>query len=200
MAEQPEVVWSPGSLGRHQRWRALGVRGATVWLTGLSGSGKSTVAAALEKRLVEQGRPAFRLDGDNVRCGLNRDLGFDRAGRDENVRRVAEVAHLFAEAGVIAIVALISPYAEARRQARRLHEDDGIRFTEVYLSSSVAVCAGRDPKGLYARAEQGSLSALSGVDDPYEVPTAPDLVVEPETAVEESVGRIVQALDLGIGA
>jgi len=200
VAERPEVVWSPGSLGRGERWRALGVRGATVWLTGLSGSGKSTLAVALEKRLVEQGRPAFRLDGDNVRFGLNRDLGFDRAGRDENVRRVAEVAHLFAEAGLIAIVALISPYAEARDQARRLHQDDGIRFTEVYLSSSVAVCAGRDPKGLYARAEQGSLSSLSGVDDPYEVPSAPDLVVEPETAVEESVGRIIDALDLGTRA
>jgi adenylyl-sulfate kinase len=190
----PDVVWSPGSLGREERWQGLGVRGATVWLTGLSGSGKSTVACALEQRLVASGRPAYRLDGDNVRFGLSSDLGFDRAGRDENVRRVAEVAYLFAEAGVVAVVALISPYAEARRLARQRHEAAGIAFIEVYVATPVAVCASRDPKGLYARAQTGSVASMTGVDDPYEVPTAPEVVIAGDAPLEQSVGRLLRCL------
>jgi adenylyl-sulfate kinase len=197
----PDVVWSPATLSRRDRWRALGLKGATVWLTGLSGSGKSTVAAALEHRLVQYGRPAYRLDGDNVRMGLCSDLGFDRAGRDENVRRVAEVAYLFAEAGVVSVVALISPYAEARRQARERHESAGIAFIEVYVATPVAVCASRDPKGLYARAQTGSVASLTGVDDPYEVPASPELVVTGEAPLENTVGLIAECLGLpGEGA
>jgi bifunctional enzyme CysN/CysC len=192
----PDVVWSPGSLSRDERWEALGVRGATIWLTGLSGSGKSTLATATEEHLIAHRRPAYRLDGDNVRCGLNNDLGFDRAGRDENVRRVAEVAKLFAESGVVAVVALISPYAEARLRARLLHESAGITFIEVYVATPVAVCATRDPKGLYARAQTGALASLTGVDDPYEVPTSPELVLAGDSPLEESVAQILDCLGL----
>jgi len=193
--QHPDVVWSPGSLGRDQRWDTLGIRGATIWLTGLSGSGKSTLATATEEHLIAHRRPAFRLDGDNVRCGLNSDLGFDREGRDENVRRVAEVAKLFAEAGVVAVVALISPYAAARKLARDLHEAAGITFIEVYVATPVAVCATRDPKGLYARSEAGAVASLTGVDDPYEVPTSPDLTLAGDSPLDESVGRILECLD-----
>jgi bifunctional enzyme CysN/CysC len=191
-----DIVWSPGTLGRDERWQALGNRGATVWLTGLSGSGKSTIASALEQRLVENGRPAYRLDGDNVRFGLSSDLGFDRVGRDENVRRVGEVAYLFAEAGVVAVVALISPYAEARRRARERHEGAGIPFVEVYVATPVAVCATRDPKGLYARAQAGVVASLTGVDDPYEAPDSPELVLKGRAPVEESVVLILEHLGL----
>jgi bifunctional enzyme CysN/CysC len=193
--KHPDVVWSPGTLGRDERWKALGISGATVWLTGLSGSGKSTLASALEHRLVVGGRPAYRLDGDNVRCGLNSDLGFDRAGRDENVRRVAEVACLFAESGVVAVVALISPYAEARRLARERHESAGIAFIEVHVATPVALCASRDPKGLYARAQTGAVDSLTGIDDPYEVPTSPELVVPGDAPLDESVDAILERLE-----
>lgn len=195
MDRHPDVVWSPGTLGREERWKGLGVRGATVWLTGLSGSGKSTVACALEQRLVATGRPAYRLDGDNVRFGLSSDLGFDRAGRDENVRRVAEVAYLFAEAGLVAVVALISPYAEARRLARQRHEAAGIAFIEVYVATPVAVCASRDPKGLYARAQTGSVASMTGVDDPYEIPESPEVVIAGDAPLDQSVGRLLECLD-----
>lgn len=195
MDRHPDVVWSPGTLGREERWKGLGARGATVWLTGLSGSGKSTVACALEQRLVATGRPAYRLDGDNVRFGLSSDLGFDRAGRDENVRRVAEVAYLFAEAGLVAVVALISPYAEARRLARQRHEAAGIAFIEVYVATPVAVCASRDPKGLYARAQTGSVASMTGVDDPYEIPESPEVVIAGDAPLDQSVGRLLECLD-----
>jgi adenylyl-sulfate kinase len=196
MEHHPDVVWSPGALSREERYEALGIRGATIWLTGLSGSGKSTLASATEEHLIAHHRPAYRLDGDNVRCGLNSDLGFDRAGRDENVRRVAEVAKLFAESGVVAVVALISPYAEARKKARELHESAGIAFIEVYVATSVADCEIRDPKGLYERARSGAVSSLTGVDDPYEVPAAPELVVDGTASVDMSVGLILDALGL----
>jgi adenylyl-sulfate kinase len=196
MEKHPDVVWSPGSLGRDERWEALGVRGATIWLTGLSGSGKSTLATATEEHLIAHKRHAYRLDGDNVRCGLNSDLGFDRQGRDENVRRVAEVAKLFAESGVVAVVALISPYAAARKLARDLHESAGIKFIEVYVATPVAVCATRDPKGLYARARTGAVASLTGVDDPYEIPQAPELVIDGIASIDESVGRILECLGL----
>lgn len=189
-----DVTWSHGTLSRQERWQVLDVRGATVWLTGLSGSGKSTLASAVEGRLVRSGRPAYRLDGDNVRCGLNSDLGFDRADRDENVRRVAEVAHLFAEAGVVAVVALISPYAEARRRARALHVAAGLPFVEVHVATPVSVCQERDPKGLYARASSGVLASMTGVDDPYEPPASPELVIEAGTPVDSAVDRVLDAL------
>jgi bifunctional enzyme CysN/CysC len=195
LEHHPDVVWSPGALGRDERWQTLGIRGATIWLTGLSGSGKSTLATATEEHLIAHHRPAYRLDGDNVRCGLNSDLGFDRAGRDENVRRVAEVAKLFAESGVVAVVALISPYAAARKLARELHEAAGITFIEVYVATPVAVCATRDPKGLYARAQTGAVASLTGVDDPYEVPASPELTLAGDSPLDESVSHILECLE-----
>lgn len=195
MAAVPDVVWSVGRLTRPERWSSLRARGATVWFTGLSGSGKSTLAAAVEERLVRSGRPAYRLDGDNMRSGLNGDLDFSREGREENVRRVAEVALLFADAGVVALPALISPYAEGRARARRLHEGAGIGFVEVYVATPVAVCAERDPKGLYARASTGDLPAFTGVSHPYEPPEAPDLVVGHHLPLAEAVDGVLGALD-----
>jgi adenylyl-sulfate kinase len=166
-----------------------------VWFTGLSGAGKSTLAAAVEQRLVEGGRGAYRLDGDNLRTGLNADLGFSAEARLENIRRAAEVALLFADAGVVALVALISPYAEARLRARELHQRAAVPFVEVYLATSIEECARRDPKGLYARASAGNLVAFTGVDDPYEPPTAPDLVVPGNSSLQTSVDRVLETLD-----
>ena len=189
------VTWHRGHVTREVRKQHLGIQGATLWITGLSGSGKSTVAAAIEHRLVTQGRSAFRLDGDNLRTGLNGDLGFGRADRLENARRAAEVACLFADAGMVAIVALISPYAESRRRARQIHERAGLAFVEVYMDASVDLCTTRDPKGLYARASTGEIRSFTGVDDPYEVPENPDLVIESGTDLVVAVDAAVQALD-----
>ena len=164
------VTWHTGSITRAERASLFGAGGATLWFTGLSGSGKSTLAAAVEERLVLGGRGAYRLDGDNLRTGLNGDLGFSRDAREENCRRVSEVARLFADAGMVAIVAIISPYAESRQRARMLHEAVGLPFIEVYLAASADCCATRDPKGLYAQASAGHIGSFTGVDDPYEVP------------------------------
>lgn len=169
------VTWHAGAVTAAER----GSAGATVWLTGLSGSGKSTVAVAAERLLVAAGRPAFRLDGDNLRHGLNADLGFSAADRGENVRRAGEVARLFAEAGVVALVPLISPYRAGRAQARAIHAAAGLRFVEVFVDTPLAECERRDPKGLYAKARAGELANLTGIDDPYEPPVAPDLVLTP---------------------
>jgi adenylyl-sulfate kinase len=194
MAPVSDVVWSVGRLTRTDRWGSLGTRGATVWFTGLSGSGKSTLAAAVEERLVAGGQSAYRLDGDNIRSGLNVDLDFSPEGREENVRRVAEVALLFADAGLIALAALISPYAQGRRRARALHEDAGVRFIEVYVATPVSVCAQRDPKGFYKRASEGEITSFTGLDHPYEPPTSPDLVVGHHLPLAEAVDRILEAL------
>jgi adenylyl-sulfate kinase len=188
------VTWHSSTVAREQRWDTLGQRGATVWFTGLPASGKSTVSAALEVRLIEEGRAAYRLDGDNLRHGVCGDLGFSAEDRDRNVRRTAEVARLFADAGLIAVVSIVSPYAAARTAARELHERDGLRFVEVFVNTPLEVCEQRDPKGLYARARAGELHGFTGVDDPYEPPREPDVelcVVDVETAVS----MVLQALD-----
>jgi bifunctional enzyme CysN/CysC len=190
----PDVVWHPSSLDRDERAGALGHRGATIWFTGLSGSGKSTVAAACERLLVADGRPAYLLDGDNLRHGLNGDLGFSAADRDENVRRVAEVARLFADAGVVALVPLISPYRAARDGARALHEVAGVPFYEVFVDTPLEVCEERDPKGLYAKARAGELTGMTGIDDPYEAPGSPDLVITPDDGRAVAAATRVLAL------
>lgn len=169
------VSWHDGEVGRADRLTV----GATVWLTGLSGSGKSTVAVALERRLVAAGRPAYRLDGDNLRHGLNGDLGFTTADREENVRRAGEVARLMADAGVVAIVPLISPYRAGRDRARQVHHDAGLAFVEVFVDTPIELCEERDPKGLYAKARAGEITGFTGIDDPYEAPLRPDLVLTP---------------------
>ncbi len=151
-----------------------------MWLTGLPASGKSTVAVELERQLVAAGRPAYLLDGDNLRHGLNADLGFSAADRTENVRRVGEVARLFADAGVVAVVSLISPYRVDRERVRAAHRTAGLPFVEVFVDTPLAVCEARDPKGMYARARRGEIAGFTGVDDPYETPADPDLVLRPD--------------------
>jgi len=194
-SSSPNVVWHASEVARDERWKPFGLNGATVWLTGLSGSGKSTIAVALERMLIESGRAAYLLDGDNLRHGLNGDLGFDRASRDENVRRMAHVARLIADAGLVAIAPLISPYIEGRAFARRIHEEAGLPFLEVYVRTPIEECERRDPKGLYAKARAGVLTGFTGVDDPYEEPTVPDVLVDGdrETALA-AAARIQNAL------
>jgi adenylyl-sulfate kinase len=188
------VTFHTGKLSRADRARVTGTEGATVWFTGLSGSGKSTLACAVEHRLIESGRTAYRLDGDNLRTGLNGDLDFSRQAREENCRRVAEVARLFADAGLIALVAVISPYAESRRQARARHDEAGIPFIEVYLAANASRCATRDPKGLYAQASAGHIDSFTGVNDPYDIPESPDLALDADIPVEAGVDLVLGLL------
>jgi bifunctional enzyme CysN/CysC len=185
------LTWHHGGITPDDRpWR-----GATVWLTGLSGSGKSTIAVELERSLIARGRPAYRLDGDNLRHGLNDDLGFTAADRDENVRRAGEVARLLADAGVVAIVALISPYRVGRDRARAIHGESGLPFVEVYVDTPIEVCEERDVKGLYAKARAGELTGFTGVDDPYEPPRTPELVLRPgDGPPTAQAARIVELL------
>jgi bifunctional enzyme CysN/CysC len=192
-ATSPNVVRHASGVTREQRWAATGTAGATVWLTGLSGSGKSTVAVRLEARLLAAGTAAYMLDGDNLRHGLNGDLGFSAADRAENVRRAGEVAQLFADAGLIAIVPLISPYRADRDLVRRRHEEAGLRFVEVFVDTPIEVCEARDPKGLYAKARAGEITGFTGVDDPYEPPEHPELRLDGSLAAD-AAAEVLAAL------
>jgi bifunctional enzyme CysN/CysC len=188
-ARATNVVWHPGEVARDDR----PFRGATIWFTGLSGSGKSTVAVACERLLVARGRPAYMLDGDNLRHGLNGDLGFSAEDRSENVRRVAEVARLFADAGVVALVPLISPYRTDRDRARAAHDVAGLTFVEVFVDTPIELCEQRDPKGLYAKARAGEITGFTGIDDPYEAPLAPEIVLTPDRGAPDEMASIVLA-------
>ena len=188
----PNVTWHSGALTREARWQALGAAGATVWFTGLPGSGKSTVAAVVEQRLLDGGQPAYMLDGDNLRHGLNGNLGFSDDDRRENMRRTAHLARLFADAGVVALVSLVSPFREDRDRARALHEEEGLPFLEVWVSTPPEECERRDPKGLWARARSGELKGLTGVDSPYEEPLRADLEVGGGTPVEEAAAQVLE--------
>ncbi len=193
--QSPNVKWQRSDLTRRVRWESLGHVGATIWFTGLPGSGKSTIAGAVEERLVAAGRPAFLLDGDNLRHGLNGDLGFDEEARCENVRRTAHVARLFAEAGTIALVSLVSPYGCDREVASGLHSAHDLHFIEVFVDAPLEVCEQRDPKGLYARARAGEITGLTGVDAPYQAPAQPDLVLySSKEVVDAAVERVMQTL------
>ncbi|HEV2362089.1 MAG TPA: adenylyl-sulfate kinase [Acidimicrobiales bacterium] len=174
--------------------------GGTVWFTGLSGAGKSTVAAALARALRPLGVPVFLLDGDDIRKGLSSDLGFSEDDRVENVRRVAEVARLFSLAGHLTLVSLISPFAIGRERARARHESSGVPFVEVYVATPADVCEQRDPKGLYARARRGEIPRFTGVSDPYEPPEAADVVLETvSNSPDESAADVLEALrNLGL--
>jgi adenylyl-sulfate kinase len=176
------VVWHDTGIPRNERWQSAGLAGATIWFTGLSGSGKSTVASAVAARLTAAGSAHYLLDGDNLRFGLNGDLGFDRAGREENVRRVGEVARLMADAGLVVLVPVISPYRDGRDRVREIHAAAGLRFIEVFVDTPIEECEQRDPKGLYAKARAGELKGFTGIDDPYEPPLAPELVLATPTA------------------
>jgi bifunctional enzyme CysN/CysC len=188
-----DIVWHAGHVTREERWVALGAGGVTVWMTGLSGSGKSTIATAAEQALLERGRAAYVLDGDNVRHGLCVDLAFSDADRAENIRRVGEVAKLFADAGVVVLVSLISPLRAGRDAVRNAHEEAGLPFLEVHVATPLAVCEQRDPKGLYARARAGEVKDMTGISSPYEPPLAPELVLG-DAGVEESVAALLAAL------
>jgi bifunctional enzyme CysN/CysC len=185
------------AIDRHARWAALRSSGGTILLTGLPAAGKSTLGAALERRLIETGRPAYLLDGDNIRRGLSEDLGFSPEDRAAHLRRVGEVARLFADAGLVAVVALIAPQAGARQELRRAHAEAGLPFIEVFVDTPVRECERRDPKGLYARAHCGELVEFTGVDAPYEAPENPEVRIRTlEMTVNEAVSTILASLAL----
>ncbi len=193
------LTWHSNNLSRKERHESLGYTGATIWFTGLSGSGKSSIASATEKLLVTSGRPSYLLDGDNLRLGLNEDLNFSAKDRHENVRRVAEVARLFADAGLVALVPLISPYREDRENAREIHGQFGLRFFEVFVDTPIEVCEERDPKGLYKKARAGEIKDFTGIDDPYETPNDPDLILTPENGLPEDGAKLVlQLLEMSV--
>jgi adenylyl-sulfate kinase len=188
------VTWQESTVDRERRWQALGQQGATVWFTGLPSAGKTTIASAVEARLIAAGRSAYKLDGDNLRLGMCSDLGFSRDDREANVDRVGQLARLFADSGTVALVALVSPYAVCRERVRAMHERDGLAFLEVYVNTPVEECARRDAKGLYARAREGGLRGLTGVDAPYEPPAAAELELTPEMGGDAATAAVLDAL------
>jgi bifunctional enzyme CysN/CysC len=170
-------------------------RGATIWLTGLPAAGKTTVGDAVAKRLGEAGYATYRLDGDVLRRTLSADLGFDADSRQENVRRAASLALILAEAGLVVVASLISPYRASREQARELHAAAGLPFLEVYVNTPVVECERRDPRGLYARARRGEITGFTGVDDPYEPPEAPEVTLRTEAeSVADSSDTVIEAV------
>ena len=194
-ANRRDITWHPSALDRDDRWLAIDQRGATVLLTGLPASGKSTIAVELERRLVDSGQSAYLLDGDNIRHGLSEDLGFSSGDRSEHIRRVGQVARLMADAGTIAVVSLISPLGADRAHLRNAHEQADLPFVEVFVDTPVEECERRDPKGLYARARAGEIRGFTGVDAPYEPPEHPELRVDTATTeVQEAVSQILELL------
>ncbi|TDX59267.1 adenylyl-sulfate kinase [Orenia marismortui] len=188
------ITWHDGKVSYNQRCDNLGQEGMVIWFTGLSGSGKSTIAVEVEKELVLRGQAVYRLDGDNVRHGLNSDLGFTAEDRNENIRRIAEVAALFKDSGMITLASFISPYQETRDFARERAGADN--FIEVYVKADVETCAKRDPKGLYEMAKKGEIKNFTGISAPYEVPENADLVVNTkELSVEAAVAKVLEAID-----
>jgi adenylylsulfate kinase len=181
------LTWHTGSVTREDRQKLLGQKGVILWMTGLSGSGKSTIGVMLEQMLLQAKKHAYRLDGDNIRMGLNRNLGFSAEDRTENIRRIGEVAKLFADAGVIAIASFISPYRKDR-DAVRANSGPG-EFVEVYIKASVAAAEQRDPKGLYKKARAGEIKGFTGIDDPYEAPEKAELVVDTEALSPAEAAR-----------
>jgi adenylylsulfate kinase len=172
------ITWHEGHVSREEREQLLKQKGATLWFTGLSGSGKSTLAYTLEHALVQRGRLAYVLDGDNVRHGLNKNLGFSAADREENIRRIGEVAKLFADCGVLTMTSFISPYRADRDKVRALHVEGKLPFLEVFVNTPIETCEQRDPKGLYKKARAGQLKGFTGIDDPYEAPLKPELSID----------------------
>ena len=189
------VTWHDGEISREDRFKILRQRGVTIWFTGLSGSGKSTIAVALEQSLYQMGKLSYRLDGDNVRLGINKNLGFSEEDRKENIRRIGEVAKLFGDAGTISLSSFISPYKNDRDEVRALHEAANIAFVEVHVDCSLAEAEKRDPKGLYKKARAGEIKNFTGIDDPYEAPTAPEIHLHTDQmTLEEEVQIILDYL------
>ena len=192
------VRWHPGEVPRSLRTEVTRGEGATVWMTGLSGSGKSTVAHRCEMAVVKAGRPAYTLDGDNIRHGLNAGLGFDAEDRVENVRRIGEVARLMADAGIIVFAPLISPYAEGRLAAKYQHCDADIAFYEVHISTPLDVCEERDTKGFYAKARAGEITDFTGISAPYEAPEHPDLTIDTsQVSLDDAVTQVLALIGIG---
>lgn len=189
------VTWQDGDVSRDDRQQILRQQGSTIWFTGLSGSGKSTVAVALERALFKLGKLCYRLDGDNVRLGINKNLGFSEEDRKENIRRIGEVAKLFGDASMISLSSFISPYRADRDEVRALHEAAGLPFVEVFVDCSLEVAEERDPKGLYKKARAGEIKNFTGIDDPYEAPQNPEIHLKTdEMSVEQEVQMILDYL------
>lgn len=198
MAEQKatNVHWHDGDVTRQDRATIIGQKGATLWFTGLSGSGKSTVAVALEKALAAQGKLVYRLDGDNVRLGINKNLGFSAEDRTENIRRVGEVSKLFVDAGVIVLSSFISPYRADRDMVRALHDEGGMDFIEIFVDCSLEEAEKRDPKGLYKKARAGEIKNFTGIDDPYEAPLNPQVHLHSDQqSLEDEVQQLIDTLN-----
>ena len=198
MAEQvgTNLTWHEGNVTTEERQACLKQKGCTIWFTGLSASGKSTIAVALEQVLINRGHAAYRLDGDNVRMGLNKNLGFSAEDRAENIRRIGEVCKLFADSGMITLSSFISPYEADRKAARDLHDEANIDFIEVYVNLPLEVAEERDPKGLYKKARAGEIKGFTGIDDPYEAPANPELMLPThELSIEQSVARLLEMLE-----
>lgn len=198
MAEQKStnVTWHDGDITIDDRSALLGQKGATLWFTGLSGSGKSTVAVALEKALFERGKLSYRLDGDNIRLGININLGFSAEDRTENIRRIGEIAKLFVDSGVIALSSFISPYRADRDQVRALHLESNFAFIEIFVDCSLAEAEQRDPKGLYKKARAGEIKNFTGIDDPYEAPNGPEIHLHTDQmTLEQEVSLIMNYLE-----
>ena len=190
------VHWHQGEVTREDRNQLLGQKGATLWFTGLSGSGKSTVAVALEKALFQRGKLTYRLDGDNVRLGINKNLGFSAVDRAENIRRIGEIAKLFVDSGVIALSSFISPYQADRDRVRELHAESDYAFIEIFVDCSLAAAEARDPKGLYKKARAGEIKNFTGIDDPYEAPQAAEIHLHTDKmSLEEEVELIINYLE-----
>ena len=198
MSEQKatNVHWHGGEINRPERAQLLGHGGATLWFTGLSGSGKSTIAVALEQALYQRGVLVYRLDGDNIRLGINKNLGFSAEDRAENIRRVGEVSKLFVDGGVIVLSSFISPYLVDRQIVRELHEADNMPFIEVFVDCSLEAAEERDPKGLYKKARAGEIKKFTGIDDPYEAPEAPEVHLHTDQqSLEEEVEHLIALLE-----
>ena len=194
MNKSKNIVWSESHITKQDRQNILGHKGAVLWLTGLSGSGKSTIAKELEKKLLDRKINAYVLDGDNVRHGLNSDLGFSEADSEENIRRVGAVSALFADAGVVVIAAFISPFSKGREQAKEVAGNDS--FFEIFLDVPLKVCEDRDPKGLYKKVRSGEIEKFTGIDSPYEKPMNPSLSIDTGvTSIEQSVNSLLSLLE-----
>ena len=197
MAEQKatNVTWQDGEVTRENRYEILRQKGATIWFTGLSGSGKSTIAVALENALFKRGKLSYRLDGDNVRLGINKNLGFSEEDRTENIRRIGEISKLFGDAGTIALSSFISPYRADRDEVRKLHEATDLKFIEVFVDCTLEVAESRDPKGLYKKARAGEIKNFTGIDDPYEAPLDPEIHLHTDKmTLEDEVSMIIDYL------
>jgi adenylylsulfate kinase len=198
MAEQKatNVTWHDGEIAQEDRNQLLGQQGATLWFTGLSGSGKSTIAVALEQALFQRSKLSYRLDGDNIRLGINKNLGFSADDRSENIRRIGEIAKLFVDSSVIALSSFISPYRADRDRVRELHAESNFAFIEIFVDCSLAEAEARDPKGLYRKARAGEIKNFTGIDDPYEAPTKPEIHLHTDKmTLEEEVDVIMAYLE-----